>query len=40
VKTTGLVISKGFGQFVLAAGFYSEKNRYDNQFISNYLEST
>jgi hydrophobic/amphiphilic exporter-1 (mainly G- bacteria), HAE1 family len=38
VKTTGLVISKGFGQFVMAAGFYSDQNRYNNQFISNYLD--
>jgi HAE1 family hydrophobic/amphiphilic exporter-1 len=38
VKTTGLVISKGFGQFVMAAGFYSDQNRYDNQFISNYID--
>jgi hydrophobic/amphiphilic exporter-1 (mainly G- bacteria), HAE1 family len=38
VQTTGLSIGKNSGSFVLAAGFYSEGNRYDTLFISNYLD--
>src|SRR4051794_16504926 len=38
VQTTGISINKNSGSFVLAAGFYSEDNRYDPLFISNYLD--
>ncbi len=38
VQTTGVIINKNSGSFVLAAGFYSEGNRYDQLFISNYLD--
>ncbi len=38
VQTTGISIGKNSGSFVLAAGFYSEDNRYDPLFISNYLD--
>jgi HAE1 family hydrophobic/amphiphilic exporter-1 len=38
VQTTGISISKNSGAFVLAVGFYSEDNRYDPLFISNYLD--
>ncbi|HWR34985.1 MAG TPA: multidrug efflux RND transporter permease subunit [Clostridia bacterium] len=38
VQTTGLSINKNSGSFVLAAGFYSDENRYDSLFISNYLD--
>lgn len=38
VKTTGISITKQSSNFVLAAGFYADKNQYDNLFISNYLD--
>jgi len=38
VQTTGIGISKSFGSFVLAAGFYSDTGQYDDLFISNYLD--
>src|SRR3954451_12850296 len=38
VQTTGLSISKNSGSFVLALGVYSEDQRYDPLFISNYLD--
>jgi HAE1 family hydrophobic/amphiphilic exporter-1 len=38
VQTTGVVVNKNSGSFVLAAGFYSLDNRYDALFISNYLD--
>jgi HAE1 family hydrophobic/amphiphilic exporter-1 len=38
VQTTGVVINKNTGSFILAAGVYSDDNRYDNLFISNYLD--
>ena len=38
VKNTGIVINKVSTSFVLAAGFYSENNRYSNEFISNYID--
>ena len=38
VQTTGVGINKNSGSFVVAFGFYSDDNRYDNLFISNYLD--
>ncbi|HEY6273653.1 MAG TPA: multidrug efflux RND transporter permease subunit [Terriglobales bacterium] len=38
VQTTGVGINKNTGAFVLAFGFYSDDNRYDNLFISNYID--
>src|SRR5262249_30501151 len=38
VQTTGVGINKNTGSFVLAFGFYSDDNRYDNLFISNYID--
>src|SRR5579871_5767189 len=38
VQTTGLSIAKNTGSFVVAFGFYADDNRYDQLFISNYLD--
>jgi HAE1 family hydrophobic/amphiphilic exporter-1 len=38
VQTTGVGITKNTSNFVVAFAFYSEDNRYDNLFISNYLD--
>jgi hydrophobic/amphiphilic exporter-1 (mainly G- bacteria), HAE1 family len=38
VKNTGLTITKVSTSFIMAAGFYSLNNRYDNEFISNYID--
>ena len=38
VKTTGITINKVSTSFVLAAGFYSDNNRYTDEFISNYID--
>src|SRR5262249_1481974 len=38
VQTTGVGINKNTSQFVAAFGFYTDDNRYDNLFISNYLD--
>ncbi|HLI64172.1 MAG TPA: efflux RND transporter permease subunit, partial [Terriglobales bacterium] len=38
VKTTGVTVNKVSTSFVLAAGFYSESNRYSEEFISNYID--
>jgi len=38
VNNTGILISKSGNSFVFAAGFYSEHDRYDSLFISNYLD--
>src|SRR3954471_9363267 len=38
VQQTGLIVGKNSGSFVLAAGFYSPDSRYDQLFISNYLD--
>jgi hydrophobic/amphiphilic exporter-1 (mainly G- bacteria), HAE1 family len=38
VQTTGLMVNKNSGSFIMAAGFYSENGRYDPLFISNYLD--
>jgi HAE1 family hydrophobic/amphiphilic exporter-1 len=38
VKNTGVTINKVASSFVLAAGFYSQGNRYTDEFISNYID--
>jgi HAE1 family hydrophobic/amphiphilic exporter-1 len=38
VKTTGVSVVKATNNFVFGAGFYSEGDRYDSLFISNYLD--
>ena len=38
VKNTGVTITKVSTLFIMAAGFYSLNNRYDNEFISNYID--
>jgi len=42
VKNTGVTITKVSTSFIMAAGFYTEKNRYDsdsvNEFVSNYID--
>ncbi len=38
VQTTGVSVNKNSGQFVMAVGVYSEDQRYDPLFISNYLD--
>jgi HAE1 family hydrophobic/amphiphilic exporter-1 len=38
VQTTGVGINKNTSNFVVAFGFYSDDNRYDSLFISNYLD--
>src|SRR5579875_169683 len=38
VKNTGVTITKANPNFVFAAGFYAENNRYSQEFISNYLD--
>jgi hydrophobic/amphiphilic exporter-1 (mainly G- bacteria), HAE1 family len=38
VKNTGIIITKQFSGFVMAAGLYSETGQYDSLFISNYLD--
>ena len=38
VKNTGVTITKVASSFVLAAGFYSQGNRYTDEFISNYID--
>ena len=38
VQQTGLTVTKNSGSFVLAAGFYSEDGRYDNLFVTNYID--
>jgi len=38
VKNTGVTITKVSTSFIMAAGFYSLNNRYDNEFISNYID--
>ncbi len=38
VKNTGVTVNKVSTSFIMAAGFYSLDNRYDNQFISNYID--
>ncbi|HKD85133.1 MAG TPA: multidrug efflux RND transporter permease subunit [Terriglobales bacterium] len=38
VKSTGVTINKVATSFVLAAGFYSDNNRYTDEFVSNYID--
>jgi HAE1 family hydrophobic/amphiphilic exporter-1 len=38
VNTTGIAITKSNNNFVFAAGFYAENQKYDSLFISNYLD--
>jgi HAE1 family hydrophobic/amphiphilic exporter-1 len=38
VRTNGITVSKGSAGFLGAIGFYSDDNRYDSLFISNYLD--
>ena len=38
VRTNGINVTKGTAGFLGAIGFYSENNRYDSLFISNYLD--
>ena len=38
VKNTGVTVNKVSTSFIMAAGFYSLDNRYDNEFISNYID--
>lgn len=38
VKNTGVSITKANPSFVFAAGFFSDNNRYSQEFISNYLD--
>ncbi|MGB8888588.1 MAG: multidrug efflux RND transporter permease subunit [Candidatus Korobacteraceae bacterium] len=38
VKNTGVVINKVATSFVMAAGFYSDGNRYTDEFVSNYID--
>lgn len=38
VQTTGVSVNKNSGSFVVGFGFWSDNNKYDNLFISNYLD--
>lgn len=38
VKNTGIIITKQFSGFILAAGVYADQSQYDSLFISNYLD--
>src|SRR5262245_40458345 len=38
VKQTGVVVTKTSANFVFGAAVYAEGNRYDVQFMSNYLD--
>jgi hydrophobic/amphiphilic exporter-1 (mainly G- bacteria), HAE1 family len=38
VRTNGITVNKGSAGFLGALGFYSEGDRYDSLFISNYLD--
>ena len=38
VKSTGVTINKVATSFIMAAGFYSLNNRFDNEFVSNYID--
>jgi HAE1 family hydrophobic/amphiphilic exporter-1 len=38
VRTTGITVVKNTAGFLGGLGFYSEDNRYDAQFISNYVD--
>ena len=38
VQQTGVSVNKNTGSFVVGFGFWSDNNKYDNLFISNYLD--
>ncbi|MEO8726907.1 MAG: multidrug efflux RND transporter permease subunit [Acidobacteriaceae bacterium] len=38
VQQTGVTVTKNSGTFIMAIGFYSPDGRYDNLFVSNYLD--
>jgi HAE1 family hydrophobic/amphiphilic exporter-1 len=38
VNSAGITITKANSNFVFGSGFYTEDNRYTNEFISNYLD--
>jgi len=38
VKDTGVTITKANPNFVCAAGFYADNNRYSPEFVSNYID--
>jgi HAE1 family hydrophobic/amphiphilic exporter-1 len=38
VRTNGIAVTKNSAGFLGAIGFYSDENRYDSLFISNYLD--
>jgi len=38
VRTNGITVTKGFTGFLGALGFYTDDNRYDSLFISNYVD--
>jgi HAE1 family hydrophobic/amphiphilic exporter-1 len=38
VRTNGVTVTKSSAGFLAAIGFFSENNRYDSLFISNYLD--
>jgi HAE1 family hydrophobic/amphiphilic exporter-1 len=38
VRTTGITVTKNTAGFLGGLGFYSEDNRYDAQFLSNYID--
>jgi hydrophobic/amphiphilic exporter-1 (mainly G- bacteria), HAE1 family len=38
VKSTGIVVTKQLGGFVLGAGVYAEADQYDSLFLSNYMD--
>jgi hydrophobic/amphiphilic exporter-1 (mainly G- bacteria), HAE1 family len=38
VQTTGLFVNKNSGSFIMAVGFYADNKRYDELFISNFLD--
>jgi len=38
VRTNGITVNKGTAGFLAAIGFYSDNNRYDTLYLSNYLD--
>ena len=38
VQTTGVSVNKNTGSFVVGFGFYSDNDKYDSLFMSNYLD--
>ena len=38
VRTNGITVTKGSAGFLAGIGFYSDNNRYNSLFISNYLD--